>query len=157
MGVYREYRNVEASLIDYITAQLTADSWTGITVGKTFRIVEDAELPCIVIQLVDSNLKRKEVGSPVYDDIELIIMRVFATSDGQRLDLAKWLIGKLQVNIPYYAYTIASGVVSVKTLTGYIRIVRINSNTKELEGASDLAPEDRYRHKIVFEVKVNTT
>lgn len=157
MGIYREYRAIEASLIDYVEAQLLADGWSGITAGKTFKMVEDAQLPTIVIQLVDSTLKRKEVGSSAMEDTEFIIIRIFATSDGQRLDLAKWLIGKLQDNIVYYAYTVTNGVVSLKTATGYIRVLKITNNSKELEGVADLLPEDRYRHKIAFNVKVSIT
>jgi len=157
MGAYREYRNIEASLVDYIKAQLLADSWSGISVGKTFQAVEDAVLPAIVLQLVNSSLKRKEVGSGQWQDTGFVIIRMFATSDGQRLDLAKWLVDKFQSNIPYYAYTVTNGVVSLKTLTGYIRIKKIVENTKELEGVPGLEPEDRFRHKLSINVVVNTT
>jgi len=156
MGVYREYRNIEASLIDYIKAQLIVDSWSGISVGKTFTAVEDGELPVIVVQLVTSNLKRREVGASTLEDEEMIIIRTFAKSDGQRLDLAKWLVEKLQDTLTYYAYTITSGVVSNKVDSGVIRILKFTENAKELEGVEGLDARDRFRHKLSFTVKVQT-
>lgn len=154
---YKEYRNIEATLIDYITTELVTDGWTDVTVGKTFRLVNDVQLPIIVLQLVSSTLNRKEVGSGSMEDTEFIIARIFAKTDGQRLDLAKWLIGKLQDPITYYEYVITSGVVSSKAAKGNLRILKIVENLKELEGVADLASEDRYRHKVSFNVKVSTT
>jgi len=155
MGAFREYRNIEASLIEYLTAKLVTDGWSGISVGKTFSLIEDSKLPAIIVQLVSSTLKRKEIGSSTFEDTEFLVVRIFATSDGQRLDLAKWLIDNLAETIPYYTYTIIKGAIASKELSGSIRVTKIVENKKELEGVPDLHITDRYRHKISFNVKIN--
>lgn len=154
MAVLRAYRNIEYSFVDYITAQLTADSWSGVSVAKNYKLVEDGALPVIVVNMLSSNPKRREVGSLTLTEEPTVVIRIFALNDGQRLDLAKWLIDKLSLNvIPFYTYTIVSGSVTDKTANGYISVLRFNENRKEYDGETDLEPEDRYRHKISIDIR----
>ena len=56
---YRLSRNIEASLVDYITAELLADGWVGIRVEKVFAKVYKGELPCICINVSSRPYKKR--------------------------------------------------------------------------------------------------
>lgn len=151
-NTYRLYRNVEASLIQYIEDELVGD-WTGITVEKTLANAYK-NLPSILVNIANILSVKKEIGNIAYREFPLIPIRIFATDDGQRLDLAKWLFDKIVTGCPYYEYEVEDGAVKTKTLKGRISISRITDNRKELEGMEDLAVEDKYRHVITIEIRV---
>jgi hypothetical protein len=154
---YRISRNVEASIIDYITAELTTDGWIGVRVEKAFAEVYRSNLPCLCINVSTRPDKRREIGTNSLSKFVNIEIRIFATSDGQRLDLADWLLEKVMPGIAYYSYTITDGMVSEKTLTGRINILEIVANRKELVNLEGLSKEDRYRHLLSLRCRVATT
>jgi hypothetical protein len=154
MGLYRISRAVEASLIDKITADLVVDGWTEIRVEKAFSEVYQGTLPCILINVTDLTPQKLEVGSKTNLKYFTVNIRIFATSDGQRLDLSDWLFDKLEDGINYYTYTITNGVVSSKVLAGKIVIRNWFDNRKELQNTENLTKEDRYRHLLSFSVNV---
>jgi hypothetical protein len=151
---YRISRNIEASLVDRIVANLTADSWTGIRVEKSFAEVYKGTLPCIVVNALEIRPEKLEIGSKTNLKYFTINIRIFATSDGQRLDLSDWLLDELENDTDYYSYTITGGVVSAKVLTGRIILIRWFDNRKELVNTENLESADRYRHLISFEAIV---
>jgi len=151
---YRISRNTEASLIDRITADLATDGWTGIRVEKSFSEVYKGTLPCIVVNVLEINPVTLEVGGKNKIKYFTVNIRIFATSDGQRLDLSDWMLDKLLDDTNYYSYTITNGVVSAKVLTGRIVLTRWFENRKELTNTEGLQKEDRYRHLLSFEVIV---
>jgi len=154
MGVYRISRNIEASLVDFITAELTTDSWTGIGVLKGFPQDYKGKAPFIGVEVLSLDPVKLEIGSKTHIKNYNVKIRIFATNDGQRLDLADWLFDELENDITYYAYTITSGVVSAKVATGKIVIGSWNNNEKELQNTADLEKEDKYRHLLSFDVTV---
>ena len=151
---YRISRNCEASLIDRITADLVTDGWTGIRVEKSFTQVYEGALPCICINALEIRQNKLEIGSKTDLKYFTINIRIFAQNDGQRLDLSDWLSEKLEDDTNYYAYTITSGIVASKVLTGRIVITRWFDNRKELINTEVLEKEDRYRHLLSFEAIV---
>lgn len=159
MATYRESRNIEASLIDYITDALTAGGWTNIRVVKARSQVYKGTLPCICVEVIDNLRRRKEIGSYRHIKDTVIEIRIFAKNDGQRLDLADYLNGELEKEMTYYEYiTALSGreyIVDSKTDAGHIHIVRYIDDRKELTNTENLEEEDRYRHLIRFEINVS--
>lgn len=151
---YREYRNLEASIIDYITTELNEDGWLNIRIEKSFSQVYEGSLPCICINQDSSEPRRKEIGSDSYIEYMRLSIRIFATNDGQRLDLAAWFISKLFSGCIYYKYTISDGIVSEKSEEGRINILRIVENRKELVNTERLEQIDKYRHLITVECLV---
>lgn len=147
---YRESRNLEASLIDYVVAQLTADGWTNIRTEKSFAKVYDGELPCICINILDTSLVRKEIGTNSRISTYKVAIHIFAVNDGQRLDLSDWMLTKIENDITYYTYTIVNGVVTAKVKSGWINILKITDNRKELTNTEGLDSSDRYRQLIIF-------
>lgn len=156
MASYRLSRNTEACFVDYITAQLSTDGWSGIRIEKSFSEVYKGELPCICINSPDRPIKRREIGTnEIFKDITIEI-RIFATSDGQRLDLADWVIEKVLPGIIYYQYVITNGT-AAKTAKGRINVNEVTDNRKELKNTENLDKEDRYRHLIAFTCRIALT
>jgi hypothetical protein len=151
---YRQSRNIEASLIDWLSAALISAGLTGIRTEKAFAEAYKGELPCIVINVASVDPTRLEVGSKTNLKYYEVSFRVFATSDGSRLDLADFITDLLEDDINYYAYTITNGVVSAKVLSGKIITLNFLRNEKELTNTTNLELQDRYRHIITIRVYV---
>lgn len=155
MATYRASRNLEKSLIDFITAELLADNWTGIQVEKGFPQKYKGMIPLIGIEALEINKQTLEIGGKTKIKYRTIRIRIFADNDGQRLDLSDWLMEKFEdKNIPYYKYTITNGMVSAKILSGRIEILRELENRKELQNTENLEHEDKFRHILVYETKI---
>ena len=155
--MYRLSRNCEASIVDYITAQLIVDGWNGVRVEKSFAEVYKGKLPCININVSDRPDIRRELGSDTLSKYINIDIRIFATSDGMRLDLADWMIEKIIAGVSYYVYTIVNGAVSTKVLKGRINFLKITENRKELRVTDNVVEQDRYRQLISFNCRVALT
>lgn len=155
--MYRLSRNVEASVIDYLTAQLVTDGWSGIRVAKGFNQAYEGALPCITVDVFDRPDSRRELGTNTLHKYIILELRIFATSDGQRLDLKDWLTDLIMSGVAYYTYTITSGVVSAKVASGRINVLEILSNRKELTNLENLSVEDKFRHLLTLRCKVSTT
>lgn len=150
---YRISRNIEASLIDYINAQLALATWTGITVEKTFSKCYDCDVPIICVRLGNTVFERAEIGSGLIFRYPQILIDIFGSSDGNRLDLKDFLISILKVSFPYYTYIINNGVVTTKTQDGLISVKSIRDTVVNLDVNKDqLNKQDRYRHLISLEV-----
>ena len=148
---YRNSRNLEASLIDFFTSELVTDGWSGVQCEKSLKQAEVA-LPTILIYVQDTDVQKKEIGSGTFLKFPTVVIRIYAKSDGQRLDLADWVLEQLEGTISYYTYTITSGVVSSKVLAGGISLIKIDRNEKELANTDpeSISAEDRYRHNLTF-------
>jgi hypothetical protein len=144
---------LESSIIDKITSDLIADGWI-VRVEKSFAEVYKGKLPCICISEEDSDVKRREIGSNSYLEDILVSIRIFAENDGQRLDLAAWMLSKIMPGTNYYEYVISNGVVSSKVLKGTISVLEVTANRKELKNTDNLDVMDRYRHILSFKVRV---
>lgn len=151
---YRISRNLEASLIDKITSDLATDGWIGIRAVKAFSEVYAGALPCICVNVIEIRPEKLEIGSKTYIEYFNVKINIFASNDGQRLDLADWLFEKLEDDVDYYTYIITSGQVSSKILAGKIVITRWLGNRKELQNTEDLELEDKYRHLLSVECLV---
>jgi len=151
---YRISRNIESSLIDFISAKLTEHNWTGFTVVKGFPNNYANNLPVIAIEALEIRPIKKEIGSKLHIKYFTVKIRLFANDDGQRLDVSDSLFEDLEDDVNYYVYTITNGVVSSKILSGKIRITRWFNNEKELVNTENLEETDRCRHLFSFECYV---
>jgi len=156
MANCREYRNLLYSIIDYLTVQLTADGWSGISVVKGFTQAYETPLPCIAIEVAETNSEiiGKEIGSTAYLENIPVSIRIFEKKEELRKDLANWLATKIMPGLSYYEYTITDGSVSGKDLAGRVVILRVIDNRKELSNLENLAEEDRYRHLFSFSCRI---
>jgi hypothetical protein len=161
MGVYRISRNIEASLIEYIVAQLAVAGWNNINVEKTFARVyglqmdENKGTAAICVRASDTNRKRVEIGDDAVVRSELVLIDVFATSDGQRLDLVDFLGDILKHGCPYYEHTVTNGVNTVHTQNGRIRVLTMDDKPVNFSvEKSALEVQDRYRHLLSLTVSL---
>jgi hypothetical protein len=152
---YRLSRNLEASLIDYFRAEALTDNWKDLAIEKNLKQAIIA-IPSICISIIDTDNPPLEIGSGVFLKFPRINIRIFAKDDGMRLDLADWVIEKLEGDIDYYTYTISGGIVTGKTIAGSVGGINITRNEKELANTNpeNLEKEDRYRHLISFTCNV---
>ena len=124
---YRYSRNIEASIIDYLKAQLAID-WSGVGCEKTFARIYDISLPSVCVRCETTVHNPAQVGDNSTWRNPLILIDIFCTSDGQRLDLKDYIIEKIKAGCPYYDYVIANGTVQSKTQNGRIRVLNIEEN-----------------------------
>ena len=147
---FRVSRNIELSLLYYIETSLNAD-WTGITVVKTFKKAyhKDTALPIVCIRLSDTSATRQEVGSDTLDSRYLLILDIFSTSDGQRLDLADYIKDKLKNGWIHYDHSHASGdnTTLTRIANGRDMVTEFTSDTK-IEFGENVDERDQYRHTI---------
>lgn len=154
---YRMSRNIERSIMDAIEDQLAADGWESIAVEKVFPT--DKQVPCILVQLATTTSEDLEIGSKTKRKHPLILLRIFADDDGQRLDLADWLFDFVKDGFDYYKIAIEvkateAAKIEEKIYGGKIVVRRITRNEKEFENTEGLSKIDKYRHVIGLEVEV---
>lgn len=151
---FRTARNIELSTIQYLETEI-GSGWSNVTVIKAFyqAYAKDNVPPIVCIRLMDQNTDYLEIGSTTLDNIYNIIVDIFATSDGQRLDLADFILNILKDSWVYNTYAHASGDNSniVATASGRIRVKRFIENGKIDFGETEEL-RDRYRHSLIFSV-----
>jgi len=160
MLAWQLYRCLENSLKDFLDQKITDDSVTDINgVNVPVRVGRKNDdnwtLPCISLYVESETLERFEIGSNNRDDRQLIIIDIYATNEGERLDLAKWLSTTINNGWRYYSYTpniatpespdkVAGGLVNVDFLTN--TRVNLGQNTDEI---------DAHRHRVTINVWIS--
>ena len=152
---YRESRNLEGSIVQFLEAKLTQDKWSGISVVKGWPQDYKGKIPLVGVEALEKRPRKLEIGSGRHIIYRIARIRLFCTSDGQRLDLSDWIFSKLESeDIPYYEYKIVEGKVSEKILAGKISITRWLRHLKELQNTEGLEREDKFREIIEFEARI---
>ena len=157
MANYGVSRNIEASLIDYIRNKLQEYNWNNVAVVKSFKQAAKGSLPVIVIFVDNTEHLYTGIGERATRREVAVNVHIFATSDGQRLDLKDFLIRVLKLGVPYYEYTIENGIVASKNFITYMFVENmIDRKTFNIEDLSSLDLVDRYRHyiRIVFSLPI---
>jgi len=156
MSLYRTSRNIEASTIHEIELILIANSWSGVSVEKTFAKVYSLECPVICVRVEDTTHNKIEIGSNSTQRDVLVFIDIFAENDGQRLDLKDTLIESLKKNWTYYEYEIGSGAIKIKTQAGRLTVIDIRDTPINFDvNKNNLDVHDRYRHLLTFTVSLN--
>lgn len=148
MGVYNITRNLEASIIDFLTLKMTGD-FANVSVTRTWDEVRNLTLPVVLIRCGTTSHNRVEVGDTNTWREPIILIDIFASDDGERLDLKDYIIAEIKVGCPYYLYEIENGAVKSKTLDGRIRITEIDDDPINFDLDKDIIdPYEQYRHLI---------
>src|SRR5271169_3058764 len=153
-GTYRTKRAITASVIDFLQQAFNSEGgWKNITVENSFKrvyastAINPNEMKAAVcVRVLSDKTPRFEIGNNTYWRTALVMLDVFATSDGQREDLSDFIISKIIKGVPFYKYTISGDNILSKIQVGRLRIVidgdvQVNFNTNR----SDLSVIDRYR------------
>lgn len=151
MGAYRTSRNVEASIMDYIKEELASASLNNVNVEKVFARVYDLDLPTVCVYLDTTAHDPVELGSDSTVRTPVVIVDIFATSDGSRLDVKDVLVSALKKGCPYYEYEVNNGQVTSKVQNGRLRIAITADAPINLATDKDvLDVHDRYRHRLTL-------
>jgi len=151
---YRTSRNLEASIIDYLQTNFTAD-WSGINVEKTFARVYEISLPTICIRSNVTSHDKAEIGGDSTIRTVQVLIDIFASSDGQKLDLTDYIVDKIKSGCVFYNYVIASGTIQSKTANGRIRVTAIDVTPIDFNTDKDkLDVHDRYRTLITLSISL---
>lgn len=152
MGIYRPTRCIESSVIDALKVNFATD-WTNVSCEKTFKEIYSISLPSVCVRVGPTAHKFIEIGdNNTYREPQLLI-DVFGSNDGNKLDLVDYIVSKLKTGFVYYDYTTAGGVVTVKTANGRIRVNSIDVTLIYAdEDKNELDIHDRYRALIVCEI-----
>lgn len=159
MLAWQLYRNLENSLKDFLDTEVNNDSVTDIDGTlipvRTGRKKDNKwTLPCIIVYMESETKTPFEIGSILKDARQLLIIDIYATKSGERMDVAKWLSDKIETGWRYYSYTanvntpespdkVAGGWVSVDFLSN--AKVNLGINTDEI---------DAHRQKISINVRI---
>jgi len=151
---YRQSRNVELSTLKFIQDNINLD-WTGITIVKSWNQLEKVANPVICALLNDTDYTRNELGDTAFRPNYIFTIDIFATSDGQRIDLSDYLLEVLNPGWTYYEVSQASGAnrTLVYTEAGRCRIDSIFENAKIDLGQMG-SVKDKYRQTIIISVTV---
>ena len=159
MGFYRPSREIEYSLIQFLTEYFKNENWTNVTIEKTFNraysqaMKMDTGAAVICVRCSSTNRKRFELGNDNLLRSQLVLIDVFATSDGQRMDLVDFIIDTIKGGFPYLEVQTEKAQVTSEIETGRVTInsiddVPVNFNTDK----SNLDLSDRFRHLITLSV-----
>ena len=151
MPIYQISRNIESSIIDHIRQLLIDGHWLNISVEKVFAKIYSLpeKVPGICVLGGDTVHKKAEISTNSTERIPNVMIHIFATDDGMRLDLKDYLVGELKHGIPFYKYVIEKGAGKTKTADGRLRTMFITE--RELNKGVDkslLDTHDRYRQLI---------
>jgi len=153
MVAFSKTRNIELSIIDAIEAGINA-SWTGITTVKSFVKAYEYSVPVVSVRMLSTESFRYEIGGNSLRNQSAFIVDIFAKSDGQRMDLADFVMNLTKDGFVYYEYSKASGNIETldKTANGRITLLQFIQNEKvdSYDGAEE---HDKFRHAISFTVE----
>lgn len=152
---FRQLRNVELSTVYYLDTQVSAD-WTGISVIKAKRNAPAIDPPLITVKAISVFPKLREIGSRLMENTYNIIVDIYATSDGQRLDLAQYLEDKIIADWPYYIHSQSSGDSTQldRVQDGKIKWQSFTQHTI-LDFVDAVDKPDRFRYVLAFNVRVS--
>ena len=156
MSYFRTKRNCELSTVEYIRTQVNL-TWSGVTVVKSFKEAysNTIALPVICVRMTDTVTVRREVGSNLLDSTYNLIVDIFAKSDGQRMDLADFLLDTLKDGWTYNVYAHVSGdSTSIEgTDSGRVTLTSFIEDRK-IDLGDNVDVRDKHRHLLSFSVRV---
>jgi len=160
MLVWGKYRNLENSLKDFLDAQIISDSIIGEN-GNSIPVIvgrknsKNWTLPCISLYVDAETLERFELGSNLRDERELLIIDIYASNEGERLDLANWLNISLNNGWRYYTYAEnpSDRENPIKTTGGLVNVNFLTNSRVNL--GQNVSEVDSHRHRITINVWIS--
>lgn len=154
MGHYRYSRNIEASFIDYLKPLLQTD-WGFDRVEKGFGEIYKIELPSICVRVRDAIHSKVQIGDDSTTREVPVVIDIFATDDGLKLDLKDYLIEKLKNGLEYYEYEIENSQVKNKVQNGRIRVLTIGETPIDFDtNKENLDLHDRFRYLLTLTISL---
>jgi hypothetical protein len=155
MSAFQQNRNVELSLLFYLTTQINND-WSGVTVVKSQKEVyaTSISLPVVCVRMIDTSTVYKELGATTLEDRYLVVIDVYTTSDGQRIDLSYYIKDKLKDGWVHYNHSHPSGDNSSlsRSASGRDMVVEWISDSR-VDFGQDVDQKDKFRQSISIRVR----
>lgn len=155
-------RCLENSLVDFLNAELVTDTIKDINgtqiVARVGRKEDnDWNLPVITAYVDNISLPKLFVGENTTLNTYLIVIDIYATNEGERIDLAQWVEDNIKNGFRYYTYTPnVSNPNSPTKVAGRLIGVTFVTNTRVALGQNvDLI--DAHRHRITINCDINGT
>lgn len=149
---WRFYRCLENSFKDFLDTEITSDNITDID-GNLINVEvgrkEDSfSLPCIRGYLDSETSERLEIGSNARFEKYTFIIEIYASNEGERLDLAKWVKDTINNGFRYYdyAYNVSNPESPIKTEGNWVHLDFL-TNTRVALG-ENVDQIDAHRHRI---------
>ena len=154
MGAYRPTRNYETSTKDYIEENTSGD-WSDVKVYRGWAEISGNNLPAVTVRSGLNDHNRVGVGSFATRRSITLFIDIFASNEGQGLDLKDYLIGLLKSSWIYNEYTVTNRV-STAVANGRITCESISDMPVNLNiNKSELDKIDRYRYLITVVCTAN--
>lgn len=145
------YRNLEASLKDHLD-ELAEEDGLNVNIRVGRKNDSNFTLPCIVCYFESETSERLEIGSNNTFDRKLFIFDIFATSEGERLDLAEWLKEAIRDGWKWYSYASSETTPLEPTKTEEGRVTINFLTNSRITLGNNVDPIDAYRHRITVQV-----
>jgi len=159
MLAWQEIRNIENSLKFFLDTEVVTDGVTDIKgTGVPIRIGRKNDdnwtLPCIAVYCESETDPRSFIGSNRRIVTYLIQIEIYATNEGERQDLAKWVTDTINDGWRYYTYVpnLSDPDNPTKTASGWARIDFLINTRVNLGQTVDLV--DSHRHRISINVQI---
>lgn len=154
MTAFTQARNVELSLLSFLTTQINAN-WSGVSVVKTQKQVyaKDIELPVVCCRLADTSSTRREIGSTTLEDRYLVIIDIYAESDGQRIDLSYFIKQQLKEGWIHYNHSHNSGSTSLTQVENGRDWVTDWISDSQVDLGQDADKKDKFRNTISIRIR----
>jgi len=153
MIIWQTQRCLENSLKDFLDIQIASANVTDID-GNLVPVragrKEDNNwtLPCISVYVESQLSPRLEIGSNTRDERHLIIIDIYASDEGERLDLSDWVTSIINDGCVYYTYTVnvSTPESPTKTDAGWVSIDFLTNTRVNL--GQNVSEFDQHRHRI---------
>lgn len=152
---FGQLRNVELSTIYFLETQINAD-WTGISTIKAKKNGVAVDPPVVTVKVISVFPKLKEIGSRTLENTYNIVVDIYASSDGQKLDLAQYIESKIILDWTYYIHSQESGNPGVlnRVSNGKVSWQNFTQHTS-LDFVDTVDKADRFRYVLAFNVRVS--
>ena len=151
--LFSRTRCVELSLVKYITDTVNAN-WSGISVVKDYLQSYEVPIPVICVIMASQEPKRWEIGDSLINQVFTFQLDIFASSDGQRIDLDDFVVNSLLGGqIQYYdcAKDPSNSSNIIYTPNGNMTVLKFITDRK-VNAPVDARIEDKFRQTIMFTV-----
>lgn len=150
---YRTYRNIESSLADHLRDGLDANFSSPkieVRVGKTFN--EKWKLPVVVVYWDSAPVTKLGIGENRWIEDNTLIIDIFSTSEGLKLDLASFIVQHLREGFDLHTLAKDGGDQSqvIKTPNGTISVSIIGNDPIDL--GDNVDKREKYRQRITITV-----
>jgi hypothetical protein len=159
MSTWKKYRNLQASLQEFLAAQAITDNVkdleeTSITI-RVGRKDATFTLTTISVYFESETSKRFETGSNLRDDKQLMIIDIYAKNEADRLDLAKWVVDTINDGWQYYTYSNDSVVPDnpAKVIGKKVNVDFLTNGRVKL--GDNIDQFDAHRHQITITAWIN--